>query len=195
MTTSTRAPASARRRSGFTLIELIIATTRSSLVLVGVMSTFLFLARASVAAANYSDMEVETRAAIEIFARDVRMASNVTWNSDDSVTLAVDTATGRTNVTYAYNANAVSGRPARSFTRTIGANTEVLVTGIRVFEYTAYKINTEAISLASINTATNQMTKQIQISMEIERRRPTVALTTDKVISARFVLRNKAVTV
>ena len=195
MTTSTHVPARKSGKSGFTLVEVMVVATLSSLILIGVISTFLFLGRASFAAANYSDMEVDTREAIEIFARDVRMASDVSWNSANSVTLTVDSASGSYQVTYTYNPTAVSGVEARTLTRTRGGTTEVMVTGIRSFEFTAYKINTEAISLSSITTATNQMTKQIQLSMEIERRRPTVALTTDKVVSARFVLRNKSVTV
>ncbi len=179
---------SAHGGRAFTLVEVLVATTLSSMVLAAVLTCFLFLGRAGVGLQNYADMESQARAAIETFALDARMASDARWNSAQSLTLTIRRAGGNISATYAYDP------VARTFTRSVpGAAAEVLLTDIRSFSFNAYGIDTGAISLDTITTATHRDTKQVQISLETERVRRSLAASTNKVISARFVLRNKRV--
>ena len=92
-------------RAGFTLVEVMSAATISSFVLVGVLSTFLMLGRSGASLASYSNMETQTRKLLDDFAQDVRMASNIVWNSSSSITLTVvDNYTTTSNrVTYAWD--------------------------------------------------------------------------------------------
>src|SRR3954466_5321748 len=114
-TRSTRLPRNGmnRARRAFTLVELIVAMTLSTIVMAGVMSTYLFIVRTGVRTTNYTDMETQSRKGLEIFARDVRSASGITWNSSTSITLTVPTSTAAVN-TYFYQFNSTAG----TFTRT-----------------------------------------------------------------------------
>lgn len=180
-------------RKGYTLVEVMVATTLASFVMLAIITGFLFLGRSGVNLQNYAEMESQARRAIERFAEDVRVASNATWNSAESVTLTVKTPTGGTaNYTYAYNS------AKGTFTRTNGASELTLITGISSgsFSFTAYKINTDTISLSdssALATASTQ-TKQIQIALRTVRSNRTVTDATNAVISARFILRNKNIT-
>ncbi len=187
MTTTTLSPAlnSRGRARGFTLVEVLIASTLGSFILLGVLTTFLFLGRSGANLRNYSDMESQARKALETFAEDTRQASAVTWTSATSVTLVVNSA----NITYAY----ASG----SFTRTANSATTTLLTGITTFSFLAYSITGTAItdySTASALTTANGLTKQIQISLSASRSTTTVTTASNIVLSARYVMRNKHVT-
>ncbi len=182
-----RPPAPASSRSAFTLVEILVATGLSGLVLAAILTSFVFLGKAGVGLRNYADMEAQARSAIETFALDARMASQVVWNNASSLTLTVERGGGTTTATYAYNPT------ARTFTRSSGGATTTLLTNIRAFSFNAYSIDTSPVSLASITAATHRDTKQVQISLETERVNPALSVTTNKVISARFVLRNKRV--
>src|SRR2546425_730389 len=103
MTTSTsriRAGLDRRRQGGFTLVELAVATGLSSIVLTGIVSSFVLMGKNAYNAANYSMMEMESRRALQTFTQEARMADNVIWTSDRSVTLSVVTDTVSYLVTY-----------------------------------------------------------------------------------------------
>ncbi len=185
ITTPPRRRKSANQQQGFTLVEVMICASIGSFVLLGVLTMFLFLGRSSVNLGNYSDMEAQSRKALELFAEDTRQASSVTWTSAESVTMSVNGAA----VTYSY----ASG----TFTRTKSTVTTKLVTGITSFTFLAYTINGTAItdfSSAAQLTIANHTTKQIQISLSAARNSKTVATSTNIVLSARYVMRNKLVT-
>jgi len=173
------------RRSGFTLVEMMVGATLSGFILAGVLSTFLFMGRTGANIRNYSDMESQARRALEQFAQDVRQASAVSWTNDTTIVLTVDSA----NVTYAYASGA--------FTRATAAGTSTLLNGITTFAFKAYSIT--GIEITGIGTTTslasaNLNTKQLQISLEAARTSTTVTTATNTVLSARFILRNKRVT-
>jgi prepilin-type N-terminal cleavage/methylation domain-containing protein len=191
MTTIIRFQAPDQHRvQGFTLVEVLISATLGSLVLMAVMAAFLFLGRSGANMQNYVDMEAQARRAIETFAEDVRMSSGATWNTSNSLTLTVVTASGTVSRTYTYNST------AGTFTRTASGSTTTLLTGISTFSFTAYKINTDTIDLSDSSTLTDasNLTKQIQISLRTIRSTRTVTDATNSVISARFILRNKNIT-
>ncbi len=187
MTTITLSPdrKSPRPRRGFTLVEIMIGATLGSFILLGVLTTFLFLGRSAANLRNYSDMEAQSRKALELFAEDTRQASGVTWASANSVTMTVNSV----SVTYAY----ASG----NFTRTINSATTTLLSGITTFNFVVYTISGAQItdfSSSAARTVADNTTKQIQISLSAARSSQTVATATNIVLSARYVLRNKSVT-
>lgn len=175
-----------RRRHGFTLVEVMISAGLASFILVGVLSCFLFIGRSGANLWNYNDMEAQARKSLEYFAEDTRQASSVTWTSSTSLTLVVES----TNITYTFSGT--------SFTRQVGtAAATTLITGITTFSFLAYDITGASItdfSTAAARTAANKNTKQIQISLSAARASRTVAVATNIVLSARYVLRNKRVT-
>jgi prepilin-type N-terminal cleavage/methylation domain-containing protein len=192
MTTTTLSPVR-NRRSGFTLVELMIGSTLGAFILAAVLSTFLFMGRSGANVQNYNDMESQARKALEIFAQDTRQASGVVWTDANTVSLTVGTLT----VTYQYNPTAQRFARREVVTATGVVNsTRVLVTGITTFTFSAYNISGSSvpISTATERTAANGTTKQLQISLEAARNSTTVVAATNTVLSARFVLRNKRVT-
>ncbi len=196
-----RRSARSLRRRAFTLVEVLVATTLGGVLLAAVLSSFLFLGRTGYAIQNYADMEAQARNAMETFALDVRMAYDVTWTVVNNRPTAVTVVTmqGNTRIPYTYTYNASAGTFTRQRTGSSPGPVTTLITGIKpnsaVDFFTAYKIDTQKINFATTSTtAAGLMTKQIQISLEAQRTRSTLAATTNKVVSARFVLRNKKVT-
>lgn len=166
----------------------MVSSTLGVMIMAAVMSSFIYVGRTSMMLRNYADLETQARNAMETFAQDVRMSSAVAWNSSTALTITVRTGGADVPVRYAYDGS------AQTFSRTFNGTTTVLITNIRSFAFSAYSIDTEPVSLTSPTNSTNIATKQIQIALETERRNAVLALSTNKVISARFVLRNKRVT-
>jgi Tfp pilus assembly protein PilW len=177
----------------FTLVELIVGSTISSFILAGVMSAFLMLGRSGMNAANYSMSESEVRRAIEAFSRDLRMASNVSWTSETSITLTLPNnyANNSNQVTYAYDSS-TSGGTAQCFYRVpadgLGAATatRILVRNISSFAFARYN----RLDAAAAN---NTETKRIQLSLNVRRTGQTLVAANTMLVSASYTLRNKPV--
>lgn len=191
MTTTTASPRNARRprEGGFTLVEVMVASSLGLILLAAVLTTILFLGRSGANVANYADMETEARNALEVFAQDTRQASAIKWNSATSIDLVVNSK----EITYSYNSG------TGEFVRTEDGVSRTLLTGIVSFNYKAYKINTDDVVLSDLSTAAKRtaasnVTKQIQISLNAVRETTTAATATNTVLSARYILRNKIVT-
>jgi type II secretory pathway pseudopilin PulG len=185
-----------RSRRGFTLVEIMIGATISVFVLAGVLTSFLMMGRSGYNAANYSMMEAEARRALETFSEEARMASNITWNSTNSVTFTVLASSGSYRVNYTYD-TATSGATSRCFYRQLGevatsnTNTKrILVRNVTEFSFRRYKV----INGVDYTASNDLETKQIQITLRSVRTGFTTVAATNAVLSARIVLRNKAVT-
>ncbi len=181
---------------GFTLSEVMIASTLSVFVLAGVLSAFLFIGRSSLSASSYSELESEARRGLEIFAEDVRMATDVRWNGPQSLTLELLGNPGQEFVTYAYDAEP-SSPTHRAFYRLEGLPDSieprrVLISNLAPdFSFRRYKLEQPGVI---DNTASNDLeTKQIQLTLRAVRSGLSRADTTHSVVSARYVLRNKRV--
>lgn len=180
--TTTTAHSSARHRSrrGITLVELMIAISISTMILTGVMSSFIYLTRGTVATTDYADMSTEANTALERFAREVRMANGVINFSTNSVTLSVlDGSAYSVNYTYV---------PADgTFYRAYGtANQKALIKGIDRFALQRFTLLG--------NPATNHLeTKLLQLDLRSTRTGPAKAFASNNVISARYIMRNKLV--
>lgn len=168
----------------------MIGAALGSVVLAGVMSTFLMLARSGVSAVNYTTMDTQSRFALEEFAQDVRMASNVTWNSSSSITLTVpENYTSTSNqVTYTWD-NTVGSASYRCFYRVPGDSTATSPKTIYIRNITTFSF--ARFDRLNGTTSSNSSTKRIQISMTVTSTAQTVVNTTDQLVSASFILRNK----
>lgn len=168
----------------------MVSAGLSTILMAGILSSFVLVGRDSYNAANYSVMEAESRRALATFTAEARMADNITWTSATSITLSVVGNTGSYVVTYAYNDSTV-GRTARSFYRQLGAAPAlILVRNVNDFAFRRYKV----VNGADF-TATNDLeTKQLQITLRTVRTGVTTVDATNAVLSARVVLRNKHVT-
>lgn len=206
-----------RSRRGFTLVELLIGTTLSGFTMVGVLSTFLLMGRMGANIQNYTEIEAKARASLEQFSREVHMAYAVTSYSGIGVTLSMpDTTSNRVPVSgtpyytvrYEFDTGTSSlvrtGPPINDPTGTSSATT--LITGVqqlpgsssflKYYRYvnpTAYtNVGEGYFTGFTTNTATSTAEiKQIEVSFLLQRQSQTVATASNKVLSARFILRNK----
>jgi prepilin-type N-terminal cleavage/methylation domain-containing protein len=195
MTTTSHAARHPSRRRAFTLTELIIAMTLSAVAMSGILSTALMITKSGYRIDQYTDMEDESRKSLEQFGQDVRMAQDVTWHNANSLTLALPVdATSDVTTPRRYTYDPV----AKTLTRTTPGGTTILLTGIEECTLMGFKINgaqthtspSPTIPWATISTST----KQLQLSVSSRRTRSTSVDTNQKVISARFIMRNKRVT-
>jgi prepilin-type N-terminal cleavage/methylation domain-containing protein len=109
------------RRSGFTLAEMLVATSIGSILLLFASSFYLFSLRSFTSMANYVDLNRKSRNASDLISRDLRSALSVVSLVNNQLVL---NEPGGTNYTYTYDAT------HGSLTRNDGAWTQVLLTGI-----------------------------------------------------------------
>lgn len=168
----------------------MVSAGLSTILMSGILSSFVLVGKDSYNAANYSVMEAESRRTLATFTAEARMADNITWTSTTSITLSVVGSTGNYVVTYAYDGSTV-GPTARSFYRQLGtAPALILVRNVNDFAFRRYKMVN-----GTDFTATNDLeTKQLQITLRTVRTGVTTVDATNAVLSARVVLRNKHVT-
>jgi prepilin-type N-terminal cleavage/methylation domain-containing protein len=195
MTTTSHATKHAARRRGFTLTEVMIAMTLSVVAMSGILSTALMISRSGYRIDQYTDMENESRKSLEQFGQDVRMSQDVVWHDANSLTLTLPvdaTGTATQTCTYTYDP------AAKTFARTSTGKTSVLLTGIEECTLMGFKINGDPTHTsptpASSWTTISNSTKQLQLSVSSQRTQTASVKTGQKVISARFILRNKRVT-
>lgn len=105
-------PLRLNRRAGFTIGELLVGVGLSLIVMTGVLSSYVFVARSynrtiGFGMANQPTLEAQGRRTLAWWAQDVQMASAVTSPSASEVTLTVPRSDGGTkNVTYYFNSSA-----------------------------------------------------------------------------------------
>ncbi len=187
------------RRAGpaFTLVEVMVSATIGTFVLAGVLSAFLMIGRSGYLASNYSELEAQTRRALEIFGEDARKSSDIQWHSSQSITLMVTTATSAViPVTFAYDPDRTSAT-AGCFYRVLGpanstAPRRVLMRNVASdFAFERFKLEQAA---GTTNVArTDLETKQIQVTLRAGRTGTTTVAATQSALSARYILRNKRV--
>lgn len=175
---------------GFTMVEVMIASTLSAFVLAGVLSAFLMLGRSGYSASNYSDMEAQVRRGLERFSGEAREASDIRWNSAQSITLTVPTAGSQTTVTYGYNGGVFFRQAGAAGS---GAAQVPLVYGVASdFAFRRFRLdssgNTDAVAANDLET------KLIQITLRATRTGATTVAANQRVYSSRLLLRNKRVT-
>ena len=172
-------------RRGISLVELMVAMSLSLLVLSGVLGTVLFTTRTSLRISNYSAMEMQTTRSLEQLARELRMAQSITssGNPISQITLSVPNATsGSYTVVYAYNS------AARAITRQRAGGTPTVMVG----DIVPGTIALERFDYNQQPAATDYDTKQLQLTMTLAPdTKGLVATTSKRVISSRFVLRNR----
>ena len=178
--TGRKSPLRALKR-GFTLVEIMVVVVVSSLVMGGIMSTYIAVLKGSMRLWSYEKMEREANRGLEIFARDARMAKAITWNSSSSITLTVPRPSGGADRTVVYSWSSDS----KKFRQIENGVTTTLVNDVQSFAFNRY-------NLAQAAASNDYETNQIQVTMTASP--PTNGLyanSTKRVLSARYVLRNR----
>jgi Tfp pilus assembly protein PilW len=197
MISSSPNPLSRRKRlAGFTLVELIISATLGSIILAGVLSTFLMLVRSGVRTSNYSVMESETRRAFEQLGIDSRMANNFTSNftggaiTSFTLTIPNNTLTAQRQVTYGYDTSNPSNKTLFSVPGsdpTVTTGRLILVRKVNGLTFLRYDSSD---TLIPTSTTSDAGVKHIQIQVSVSRADVGVAAATQVIRSSAFTLRN-----
>lgn len=176
-----RQPPRPQRTAGFTLLEVMVASSLFSILSVAVLSSFVFMLRAEQSLANYNLMNAQARNVLEVFSRDAKSASDVTNFTASTITLSVplDTVGTTSAVIYTFDSD------AGTVVRTAGGVSTTLVTNINTFAFRYLN------SLNAVTTSLAEL-KQVQFSMLLVRTVES-AKTSQYVISAQFTLRAKPV--
>jgi Tfp pilus assembly protein PilW len=183
---------SRRTSRGFTLSEVMIAGTFGAIVIAGVLSTFLALGRNSQRLFYYNGMEAESRRTLEEFAQDVRMASDSVYNSSTSVTLTVpDNYTATANmVTYAYGSATLNGTTYDDcFYRRPGTTSSTVDPVILIKNVTQCTFS--RFDVLGNSTTSDTATKRLELTLRVSNTRNTLVASTDNIVSATYLLRNK----
>lgn len=196
ITTTPPAKTAAARRAAFTLPEVIVSASLSTLVLAGVLSAFLLLARTGFNTASYAEMSSTLRIGMERFQRDARLASDLRWHDHQRLTLLIPAADNTTleNVTYGYAPEtAAQGVFYREITRKNTPVRTVLARGVAPdFSFRRYSL---AANESSDSFAANDLeTKLIEVNLRAIRRGANGSPVTQDALSTRCLLRNKSVT-
>lgn len=195
MTTSSRR--AIKRKAGFSLVELLITMALSTAVMAGLISTMLLFTKSSLRLSAYNSMESQATRGIEIFGRDLRMAQKIVSSGTpiNQVVLTIPpVGTGSTTtVTYRYETG------TKIFTRNDGVRTTTLIRDIDPgsFKFVRFDMAKNSDDANADGTTPGTLisdyaTNQLQVSMTSS---PSTnglyARSTKRVISARFVLRNR----
>lgn len=167
-------------KSGFSLMELLLAIGIGGIVLVGATMSVNLWARSSVSLGNYVDMSGSCRRALDIFASDVRMADDVSVSNSGTVTFTAYAASNN-KVTVNYVFDDVADKVICTYD---GAST-VLLRNVNRFGLSFFDLTR--------NSTTNLLSvKEVQIEAILLKKVLTLS-NTDEIISARFILRNRRV--
>src|SRR5205085_7462226 len=182
--------------SGWTLVEVMVASSIGLLVLTAVGFMSLYGSRSSAAVSNYTDLETKSRYALDIISREVRQANAVisfqTNLTVKSLTLTNSDERVAINLSYDSNARTLSfqktGQPALS-----------VLTECDRWDFGLYQRTPRVTSTnVSFYLATNgagaidpRLCKLINLSWKCSRLIAAQKLNTESVQAAQLVLRNK----
>ncbi|MBI5382778.1 MAG: prepilin-type N-terminal cleavage/methylation domain-containing protein [Opitutae bacterium] len=178
---------------GFTLVEVMVVATLGSFILLGMLTANLQVIRSQIRITHYADMETQVRRGLEQLGLDLRSASAITWNNANDITLTIPTTGGAsTPVTYAWSSE------SQSFFRVPGTSSSATTGRL----YLVQGIPTQADGSAGLTFArfgrdgqaatTDLATKRIVVTMSVQRKTTTMAVTSENAVSASFIMRNKS---
>jgi prepilin-type N-terminal cleavage/methylation domain-containing protein len=176
-----KAQRSIHTRKGFSLVEVLFAMTIGTFVLGLSVGTILYLSRGMAAMINYTDMNMSSRRALELFSRDIRMGTRVFSCSATSLVFEIPGKTGAMQgIEYRFDAT------ARTFTRIAAGEPDRIL--LRDIQSLDMRYNT-----IRRNPTVNPIEiKEVQIEVVMEMYALDLT-TTNHIISAQFMMRNKAV--
>jgi hypothetical protein len=175
------------------MVELIVSTGLLGLVMVSMVGTFMVFASGSKGVAAYTEMSQQSRKAMELFARDIRSADDVTAATPHNVLVDLPDGAyyGGGTAQYTFDQDlGIFSRIIRDASNLVSSN-EILLDGVEQFAFGYFDPLGQPLSFDQASLLLS--VKSVQIDAEMVR---TVSRTeaTDYIISARFMMRNRPVT-
>lgn len=179
-------------RSGFTLMEVMVALGLASLVAVGIFSVIIFLGKSMVSLSNYSEMSQSTRSAMEMIGRDFRASADVAEFDPNGrfVVLYHKPTTTEPGKFIVYNYQANSGQLSRleyrlneNETSVVTKSNQIVFTDLESFQLQGFNLN-------RLPTSNPPEIKQVQLEVRLVRSAANQQQS-EEIYSTRFILRNK----
>jgi Tfp pilus assembly protein PilW len=173
-----------------TLVEVLVASGLSTIVLTAIATFTVFSARSFVSMSNYCDLDNKSLYALDVISRDIRQADALTsFTTNTLVFQATDPLTGVARpLTYTYSAN------AQTLTRTLNSESKVLLTGCTYYNHGVYQRNTTNGTYDNFpvdDPSRPDLAKVIQVSWITSRSILGRTANTEDMQSAKFVIRKK----
>lgn len=134
---------STRRVGGFTLVEIMVATTLLGVVFAGVLAAYVFLGRNLTRLVNLQQQEVESRRTLRTFTQDLSAAIDLSTATSASVVFRKPVSSGIATVSYVYSSGA--GTLVRTEPYPGGAS-QTLLRGLTSFAISYYSEAGTAVS-------------------------------------------------
>ena len=184
-------------RRGFTITEVLIASSMAAILMAAVLSSFVFLGRNLARLASYQALESEARKALAYLRQDLALARSVK-NGTSPTTATVTLVLPGGDVTYTYD----SGNRRLRRQATFGANTDFTLLKNGSCECTSFAFgyfttnNDAPTDQITSTTLVPYSIKQIAVGFVVET--PATASigtrTRFEAASARFFIRNRGMT-
>lgn len=177
-----------RRSAAFTLVEILVGLTLTTIVMTAVFSAWGLVAKSALSMGHYTEMNSVGRTGLEIFARDIRRARDIEENfSSTGMSLEMaDDNDVRTWVHYYHDA--ANDALVREDEKT-GKKTRVFK-NIEWMEFTYFQTQRDPLTDTQILAENSLETRLIQLELSMTREVQGRA-TTKKIVSARYIMRNK----
>jgi len=170
----------ARRSSGITVLEMMVAGALASLVFAATAMVWVFSARSFVALGNYGDLDKASRNALDLMSRDIRQTKGLNSYSSTSLTFQ---DWDNSDLTYVYDAN------ARTLTRQKSGVNTLLLGQCDFLNFNISQRNPS--NNFTFYAATNaSMAKLVDVSWRCSRTILGSRINTESVQTAKIVIRN-----
>lgn len=193
--TMKQATGQTRAQSGFTLVEIIVATSLSLILLASVFATFLSFAESIKKVGAYSEMNQQSRFLLETFARDVRVAEDITAATANSIVIQLPSTApynGNT-VEYTYDSGLeIFSRLERDSGGVQVGASRILLDGVTQFAFSYFNPLGDALDISTDSLLLS--VKGVQLEAELYREVIGSGVVSEYVISGRFTMRNRPVT-
>lgn len=171
-----------RQRSGFSLVEAMVATAIGSAVIAATMVSVLAIARSSMSVGNYAEMNLQSRIGLENVGREVRSAHDIMSVTPTSFTISVPRGSGNPPEVLSFRYDQSRG----VITRTGRDNVpRVIFEDIDALRFRYYNLRNE-------ETTNPLEIKSVQIDARMVRKLSHLK-NTNHLISASFMMRNRLV--
>jgi prepilin-type N-terminal cleavage/methylation domain-containing protein len=168
-------------KKGYTLVEVIITMGLLTMIIAVGLSAVTFISQSSTALTNYTIMNTNGRQALEILARDLRMGYDINEATTTKLDFEIYGKAGANdNIVYTYSADQDILYRSEN-----GGTNEVIMDDLSSFAFNYYNLR------RNLTTAPISI-KEVQIEGLLKRNSLRIN-NTHHIISARFMLRNRAV--
>jgi prepilin-type N-terminal cleavage/methylation domain-containing protein len=168
------------RRRGFTLVELMVATSVSAIVFAGILAAYLFMGRNLTRLVNTQQQEAQSRRALRQFTQDVSAGTQISVPASGQLWVTKPTASGTTTIKYVYSSG------TGTLVRNDGADQKIL-SSLTALSYVFYSESGATVTASNLQSA-----KSVQLtfssSIGTSNAGTQSQITT---VSPRVVLRNK----